>query len=76
MMKDVILASRVMWQSGIEYWTCLWFVKFSLLALYKKLLSGMPKKYLYIWWGTLIFCVVVCKGSFRWVFTRIAPEKP
>ncbi|CAN9139578.1 unnamed protein product [Alternaria alternata] len=58
MMKDVILASRVMWQSGIEYWTCLWFVKFSLLALYKKLLSGMPKKYLYIWWGTLIFCVV------------------
>jgi hypothetical protein len=76
MMKDVILASRVMWQSGIEYWTCLWFVKFSLLALYKKLLSGMPKKYLYIWLGTLIFCVVVCKGSFRWVFTRIAPEKP
>ncbi|CAN9121313.1 unnamed protein product [Alternaria alternata] len=58
MMKDVILASRVMWQSGIEYWTCLWFVKFSLLALYKKLLSGMPKNYLYIWWGTLIFCVV------------------
>ncbi|KAG9193538.1 hypothetical protein G6011_03573 [Alternaria panax] len=58
MTQDIILASRVMWQSGIEYWTCLWFVKFSLLALYKKLLSGMPKKYLYIWWATLVFCIV------------------
>ncbi|KAL1799355.1 hypothetical protein ACET3X_003392 [Alternaria dauci] len=58
MKEDIVLASRVMWQSGMEYWTCLWFVKVSLLALYKKLLSGMPKKYLYIWWGTLVFCIV------------------
>ncbi|KAI4624471.1 hypothetical protein J4E83_004146 [Alternaria metachromatica] len=58
MMEDIIFAAKVMWQSGMEYWTCLWFVKFSLLSLYKKLLSGMPKKYLWIWWFTLIFCVV------------------
>jgi len=61
MMADIKLASEVMWQSGMEYWTCLWFVKFSLLALYKKLLVGMPKPYLWTWWGTLIFCMVVSK---------------
>jgi hypothetical protein len=59
---DLRLASEVMWQSGIEYWTCLWFVKFSLLALYRKLLVGMPKTYLWVWKGTLSFCIVVSKG--------------
>ncbi|KAF7575791.1 hypothetical protein PtrM4_000310 [Pyrenophora tritici-repentis] len=50
MMADIKFTSEVMWQSGMEYWTCLWFVKFSLLALYKKLLAGMPKAYLWTWW--------------------------
>jgi len=59
MPEDVKLTSEVMWQSGMEYWTCLWFVKFSLLALYKKLLLGMPNVYRWIWWGTLIFCILV-----------------
>lgn len=63
MMTDIRFASKVMWQSGMEYWTCLWFVKLSLLVLYKKLLVGMPKVYLWTWWGTLIFCIVVSKGS-------------
>ncbi|KAL6174397.1 hypothetical protein ACJQWK_00520 [Exserohilum turcicum] len=58
MMTDIRFASKVMWQSGMEYWTCLWFVKLSLLVLYKKLLVGMPKVYLWTWWGTLIFCIV------------------
>ena len=59
MQKDIRFASEVMWSSGMEYWTCLWFVKFSLLALYKKLLVGMPNAYLWTWWGTLIFCIIV-----------------
>ncbi|KAK1916497.1 hypothetical protein P3342_004316 [Pyrenophora teres f. teres] len=58
MMAEIKFTSEVMWQSGMEYWTCLWFVKFSLLTLYKKLLAGMPKVYLWTWWGTLIFCIV------------------
>ncbi|KAL6711709.1 hypothetical protein ACN47E_004643 [Coniothyrium glycines] len=56
--QDLKLASEVMWSSGMCYWTCLWFVKFSLLALYKKLLVGMPKLYVSIWWCTLVFCIV------------------
>jgi hypothetical protein len=59
MAKDIKLASEVMWSSGMCYWTCLWFVKFSLLALYKKLLLAMPKLYVRTWWGTLIFSIVV-----------------
>lgn len=59
MQKDLKLASEVMWSSGMEFWTCLWSVKFSLLALYKKLLAGMPKAYLWTWWATLIFCIIV-----------------
>lgn len=62
MEKDLKFASEVMWQCSIEYWTCLWFVKFSLLALYKKLLAGMPRAYLWLWWGTLVFCIVVSKN--------------
>jgi hypothetical protein len=61
MMEDIKFASKVMWSSGMEYWTCLWFVKFSLLALYKKLLVGMPRGYVKIWWATLVFCIVVSK---------------
>lgn len=59
MQKDLKFISKVMWSSGMEFWTCLWFVKFSLLALYKKLLVGMPKVYLWTWWGTVIFCIIV-----------------
>jgi hypothetical protein len=59
MRQDIKLASEVMWCSGILYWTCLWCVKYSLLALYKKLLVGMPKVYLWFWWGTLVFCIIV-----------------
>jgi hypothetical protein len=65
---DLRFASIVMWQSGMEYWTCLWFVKFSLLALYKKLLVGMPRAYVWTWWGTLIFCMVVSKALYFQLF--------
>ncbi|KAF2850315.1 hypothetical protein T440DRAFT_532115 [Plenodomus tracheiphilus IPT5] len=58
MPADLKFTSEVMWCSGMLYWTCLWFVKFSLLALYKKLLLGMPNAYRWTWWATLIFCVL------------------
>ncbi|KAH7371560.1 hypothetical protein BKA66DRAFT_423769 [Pyrenochaeta sp. MPI-SDFR-AT-0127] len=58
MQKDIQFTSKVMWSSGMEFWTCLWFVKFSLLAFYKKLLVGMPRVYLWTWWGTIVFCII------------------
>lgn len=38
-------------------WLCLWMIKFSLLAMYKRLLVG--KKYLIAWWVIMGFCVLV-----------------
>lgn len=38
-------------------WLCLWMIKFSLLAMYKRLLVG--KKYRIAWWVILGGCVVV-----------------
>lgn len=63
MQRDIQLASEIMWSSGMQYWTCLWCVKFSLLSLYKKLLVGMPNAHLWTWWGTLIFAIIVSGGA-------------
>lgn len=63
MANNIKFMSQVLWSSGIEFWTCLWFVKFSLLALYKKLLLGLPKVYLWIWRGIVVFCALVCGYS-------------
>lgn len=38
-------------------WLCLWMIKFSLLSMYKRFLSG--KAYAIAWWTILIFCVLV-----------------
>lgn len=40
-------------------WICLWTVKFSLLALYKKLLKLLPL-YIKLWWVVVAICVLVC----------------
>ncbi|KAF2124149.1 hypothetical protein P153DRAFT_361336 [Dothidotthia symphoricarpi CBS 119687] len=58
MEKDIKFMSRVLWSSGMEFWTCLWFIKFALLALYKKLLLGLPMIYLWVWRGTVVFCIL------------------
>jgi hypothetical protein len=59
MQKDIIFTSRVMWCSGMLFWTCLWSVKFSLLALYKKLLVGLSNTWIWLYWGIVGFCVLV-----------------
>ncbi|KAL4872574.1 hypothetical protein BDV12DRAFT_182918 [Aspergillus spectabilis] len=44
----------------LSLWLCLWMVKFSLLSLYKRFLSG--KAFIIAWWVTLLFCVLVLIG--------------
>lgn len=41
------------------YYTHLFAVKWSLLALYRKLLVGLHKIYNQVWWLIFIFCVLV-----------------
>jgi hypothetical protein len=41
------------------FWFTLWSVKFSLLALYKRLLVGLNSGYVKLWWAVVVFCVLV-----------------
>jgi hypothetical protein len=59
MHKDIRLTTEVIFTSGIMFWTCLWCVKFSLLALYKKLLVGVSYAWTYTYWSIVLFCVLV-----------------
>ncbi|KAG2416114.1 hypothetical protein HFD88_007306 [Aspergillus terreus] len=65
-------------------WLCLWMVKFSLLAMYKRLLNG--RAYFIAWWALLGFCIATLIGSiisswlscssFKAWFTAGACNKP
>jgi hypothetical protein len=59
MHKDIKLTTEVIFTSGVMFWTCLWCVKFSLLALYKKLLVGVSHAWTYTYWSIVVFCVLV-----------------
>jgi hypothetical protein len=59
MMDDVILYFRAMFASTTLFWLTLWSVKLSLLALYKKLMEGLPAMYKKLWWAVFVFCIVV-----------------
>ena len=59
MQKDIKLTTEVIFSSGTMFWTCLWCIKFSLLSLYKKLLVGLSNTWIYLYWGILVFCVLV-----------------
>lgn len=59
MQRDVKLTTETIFSSGVMFWTCLWCTKFSLLALYKKLLVGLSNTWVYLYWGIVVFCVLV-----------------
>lgn len=55
--EDGLRLQTVFFVTTSSLWLCLWMVKFSLLAMYKRLLVG--KKYLIAWWAIMGFCVLV-----------------
>ena len=59
MAADVVMYIRVMFITTMLFWLALWLVKFSLLALYKKLMTGLPTVYVKLWWAVFIFCLIV-----------------
>jgi hypothetical protein len=56
---DIIFYMRMMLVTTSLFWIALWSVKLSLLALYKKLMIGLPLIYIRLWWAVLSFCLVV-----------------
>jgi hypothetical protein len=59
MQQDIKLTTEVIFTSGVMFWTCLWCVKFSLLALYKKFLVGASHAWNYTYWSIVAFCILV-----------------
>lgn len=58
MRDDSFLVKKSLFFAAPFFWFCLWSVKFSLLALYKKFTNGL-KLYTRIWWGVTVFCTLV-----------------
>jgi len=59
MQEDILVYLRMMFVTTVLFWLALWFVKFSLLVLYRKVMEGLPGVYMRLWWGVVGFCVVV-----------------
>lgn len=62
--QDNISGKSLFFFSPMGFWLTLWCVKASLLALYKKMMIQLPI-YVQLWWGVVVFCVLVIK-QFRW----------
>lgn len=59
MQADVVMLYNSLFVNTLLFWTCLWSAKLSLLVLYRKLMTGLPYVYMRIWWGVVVFCVIV-----------------
>lgn len=59
MADDAATMLRLITAAQMCFYTLLFSVKLSLLALYRKLLAGLPSMYRKIWWCILAFCVIV-----------------
>ncbi|KAI5462642.1 hypothetical protein BGZ63DRAFT_423883 [Mariannaea sp. PMI_226] len=59
---DILYVQKSFFVTTSGLWICLWCTKFSLLALYKKLLVNLPF-YQKIWWAVVVFCILVLAGA-------------
>lgn len=58
MMDDALVIIKVFFYSTMLLWCTLWAVKFSLLALYRRLMTGL-RAYIILWWALVVFCALV-----------------
>ncbi|KAL1639076.1 hypothetical protein SLS58_008278, partial [Diplodia intermedia] len=77
MMDDALFIIKVFFYSTMLLWVTLWAVKFSLLALYRRLMNGL-RTYVVLWWILVVFCAAVRRHirqeDFRVVLTRMPPD--
>ena len=55
---DGLMLQKTFFVTTSGLWICLWCVKFSLMAVYKRLMAGLPR-YIMVWWALIVLCVVV-----------------
>jgi hypothetical protein len=58
LLKDANLMIKIFFCNSMLLFMTLWSVKFSLLFLYRRLMTGLPKQMRW-WWAVTIFCVLV-----------------
>jgi hypothetical protein len=63
MQHDVLMLYNSLFVNTLLFWSCLWCAKLSLLVLYRKLMTGLPYVYMRIWWGVVVFCVLVSTNN-------------
>ncbi|KAF1962118.1 hypothetical protein CC80DRAFT_531090 [Byssothecium circinans] len=62
MMDDALFLRNILFANSMMFWFVLWTVKFSLLALYRRLVVGLGAAYVRLWRIVLVFCVLrVCR---------------
>lgn len=60
---DVAKYVQLMFVTTTFFWLSLWLVKLSLLALYKKLITGLSVIYARLWWTVFAFCLIVSSAT-------------
>ncbi|CAN9248918.1 unnamed protein product [Alternaria alternata] len=68
-LDDILVYVRTIFVTTTLFWLALWSVKLSLLALYKKLLEGLPTVWKKLWWAVIGFCTVALIGCIISYFT-------
>ena len=56
---DIIWGVRMVNACNVLFLLSLWMVKLSFMALYRKLIKGLPGPYTQLWWMVIIFCLLV-----------------
>lgn len=65
LVADTAHMAKLIFSGQLCFWFCLWAVKFSLLALYKNLMAGLPSIYMKAWWSVVGICLLVSKCLFH-----------
>ena len=62
--EDGLYLQKIFFVTTSGLWFCLWSVKASLLALYKRVMTGV-KNYIIVWWIVVSLCFVVSQVTKR-----------
>ncbi|KAF2001648.1 hypothetical protein P154DRAFT_533828 [Amniculicola lignicola CBS 123094] len=63
LLDEATLMLKILFPEAILFWCVLWSVKFSLLALYKRLMQGTNTGLIKAWWAVVVFLVLTWIGA-------------
>jgi hypothetical protein len=81
LITDALFITKIFFANSMVFWFVLWSIKFSLLALYRRLMVGLHNAYMKAWWGVFVFCALVrrsldpsshCRDSYWDKLTRLS----